>query len=206
MGRGKPKDLNTTRDGGDATRRDVHETFASARSSASYLFLFYLTVCNYCVVVVVVVLFDSTLCDVFSFSTRLDVSSSSSFVVVVFVVVVVTENTPYRGVTVRWARPLTASFSFYLYCTRVVNIVVVDTRKTSIPWCDRPFGPSPNGGFPRLASLPCRTLRLGSRLKTCIVDVQRFVLSSYLVCFIFVVVVVVVVLFDSTPFRRLFFS
>ena len=82
----------------------------------------------------------------FLFSTRLDVSSSSSFVVVVFVVVVVTENTPYRGVTVRWARPLTAPFSFYLYCIRVVNIVVVDTRKTSIPWCDRPSGPSPNGG------------------------------------------------------------
>ena len=46
----------------------------------------------------------------FLFSTRLDVSSSSSFVVVVFVVVVVTKNTPYRGVTVRWARPLTALF------------------------------------------------------------------------------------------------
>ena len=65
----------------------------------------------------------------------------------------------------------------------VVFVVVAVTPKTSIPWCDRPFGPSPNGGSPRLASLPCRTLRHGSRLKTCIVDVQRFVLSSYLVCF-----------------------
>ena len=119
----------------------------------------------------------------FLFSTRLDVSSSSSFVVVVFVVVVVTKNTPYRGVTARWACPLTA----LLPCTFTVLVsstLSLSTHiKTSIPWCDRPFGPSPNGGSPRLASLPCRTLRHGSRLKTCIVDVQRFVLSSYLVCF-----------------------
>jgi hypothetical protein len=69
-------------------------------------------------VVVVVVLFDSTLCDVFSF-----LDATRRVVVVVFVVLRRrrlrrrrrhTENTPYRGVTVRWARPLTASFYFYL--------------------------------------------------------------------------------------------
>ncbi len=55
------------------------------------------------------------------------------------------QKRPYRGVTVRLGRPLTA--------------------------------------ITRLASLPCRTLRHGSRLKTCIVDVQRFVLSSFLSLF-----------------------
>ena len=60
--------------------------------------------------------------------------------------------------TIPWCdRPLGTSpngpFSLYLYCTRVVNIVVVDTRKTSIPWCDRPSGPSPNDG---LTSCVCR--------------------------------------------------
>ena len=58
----------------------------------------------------------------------------------------------------------------------------------------------------RLASLPRRTLRHGSRLKTLFVDVQPFVFSPLLVCFIFVVVFVVVVLFDltfSTPFLSL---
>ena len=63
---------------------------------------------TFVVVVVVVDLFDSTLCDVFSFSTRLDVSSSSSLVVVVFVVVAITKNTCYPRVTARLGRPLTA--------------------------------------------------------------------------------------------------
>ena len=58
-------------------------------------------------------LFDSPLCDVFPF---LDATRR-----VVFVVLRRrrlrrrrrhTENTPYRGVTVRWARPLTAPFPF----------------------------------------------------------------------------------------------
>jgi hypothetical protein len=61
----------------------------------------------------------------FLFLTRLDVSSSSSFVVVVFVVVVVTKNTCYPRVTVRRARPLTASSTDYFYCI----CVVLDTRK-----------------------------------------------------------------------------
>ena len=60
----------------------------------------------YCVVVVVVVLFDSTLCDFFPFLTRLDVSSSSSFVVVVFVVVAVTrKNVPALVLPLGWAVP-----------------------------------------------------------------------------------------------------
>ena len=59
-------------------------------------------------VVVVTVLFDSTLCDFFPFLDATRRVVVVVLVVVVFVVVAVTKNTCYPRVTVRWGRPLTA--------------------------------------------------------------------------------------------------
>ena len=124
-------------------------------------------------------LFDSTLCDVFSF-----LDATRRVVVVVLRRRRLRRRRCHQKHAIPWCDcPLGTSpnglFSFYLYCTHVVNVAVVDTPKTFIPWCDRPFGPSPNGGFPRLASLPCRTLRHGSRLKTTVCRRTTFVFSLF---------------------------
>ena len=117
-----------TRDAGDD---DVTSTFAFVRAFPLCSSFFYITVCNYgyVVVVVVVVLFDSTLCDVFS-----SLDATRRVVVVVLRRRRLRRRRCHQKHAIPWCDcPLGSSpngpYTFYLYCTRVVNIVVVDTRK-----------------------------------------------------------------------------
>ena len=90
------------------------------------------------VVVVVVVLFDLTLSTSFPFldATR-HVVVFVVVVVAVFVVVAVTrKNTPYRGVTVRWGRPLTAVPRIVSVVVVVVVLVRLDASRRSFPFLD----------------------------------------------------------------------